>query len=99
MIFNNERYETVAFWDKYKHVLNVYITAGKKDFTLPTENKEAGRSAPCVGPAGSSGAAGVLGLLVWLHRLSERKVDEGSDSSVRQDSGTNKRMWRRKRKT
>lgn len=30
MIFNNERYETVAFWDKYKHVVNVYDTAGKK---------------------------------------------------------------------
>lgn len=30
MIFNNERYETVAFWDKYKHVVNVYDTAEKK---------------------------------------------------------------------
>lgn len=45
MIFNNERYETVAFWDKYKHV-NVYITAEKKGGFHTADRKDGGRSLP-----------------------------------------------------
>lgn len=70
MIFNNERYETVAFWDKYKRV-KVYITAEKKgNFTLLTE-KKVDTVFQVRPPAGTAEAADILGLLVWLHRLSE----------------------------
>lgn len=65
MIFNNERYETVAFWDKYKHVVNVYDTAETKVKFHIANRRET------VSPAGTAEAADVLGLLMWLHRLSE----------------------------
>lgn len=69
MIFNNERYETVAFWDKYKHVVNVYDTAEKKvNFHIANRKEE--RVFHVWPPAGTTEAADILGLLMWLHRLS-----------------------------
>lgn len=92
MIFNNERYETVAFWDKYKHV-KVYITAENKgNFTLLTEKKV--ESPPGVASRWDPEAADILGLLMWLHRLRRRRPNEHHT-----DPRTDEMVRRKERKT
>lgn len=93
MIFNNERYETVAFWDKYKHV-KVYITAEKKEgggrFHI-AGRKDGGRSLP----GAASCWDGPRPRLANVASPSKRRWKEETEHA---DPRTKRMMWRKKRK-
>lgn len=98
MIFNNERYETVAFWDKYKHV-KVYITAEKKGKFHIADRKEGGHSLPGAASRWDRGGCRHP-RLACVASPSKRVTDEGEERIRRHtDPRTNKMIWRKKRKT